>query len=304
YISLSFNQILHTTLSDIHLRLYPNEYPKTVESFTTHCRNGYYDNLIFHRVIRGFMIQTGDPLGDGTGGQSIWGRKFEDEFHKRTGKKGGGGLLRLGLGKGRRAPSSLLLLWASKVAGTQGARGGSSGRVRRGRRLRPKSPTAVARGAAPGADRRRQGGAYAGASFSLLLLLAARAGEKQRHRWREATTTVAKEPGTAAGRGPSLHSEDAAILHTTFSDIHLRLYPDECPKTVENFTTHCRNGYYDNLIFHRVIRGFMIQTGDPLGDGTGGQSIWGRKFEDEFFSFFLYTLTLMSLPDVCQTHII
>lgn len=65
-------------------------------------------------------------------------------------------------------------------------------------------------------------------------------------------------------------------------DVHMKLYPEECPKTVENFTTHCRNGYYDNLIFHRVIKGFMIQTGDPLGDGTGGQSIWGREFEDEF----------------------
>ena len=72
------------------------------------------------------------------------------------------------------------------------------------------------------------------------------------------------------------------ILHTTMGDIHMKLYPEECPKTVENFTTHCRNGYYDNLIFHRVIKGFMIQTGDPLGDGTGGQSIWGREFEDEF----------------------
>lgn len=71
-------------------------------------------------------------------------------------------------------------------------------------------------------------------------------------------------------------------MHTSMGDIHLRLYPEECPKTVENFTTHCRNGYYDNLIFHRVIKGFMIQTGDPLGDGTGGQSIWGREFEDEF----------------------
>nr|KYP33190.1 Peptidylprolyl isomerase domain and WD repeat-containing protein 1 [Cajanus cajan] len=62
----------------------------------------------------------------------------------------------------------------------------------------------------------------------------------------------------------------------------MKLYPEECPKIVENFTTHCRNGYYDNLIFHRVIKGFMIQTGDPLGDGAGGQSIWGREFEDEF----------------------
>lgn len=71
-------------------------------------------------------------------------------------------------------------------------------------------------------------------------------------------------------------------MHTTLGDIHMRLYPEECPRTVENFTTHCRNGYYDNLIFHRVIKGFMVQTGDPLGDGTGGQSIWGGEFEDEF----------------------
>lgn len=75
---------------------------------------------------------------------------------------------------------------------------------------------------------------------------------------------------------------DNVILHTTMGDIHMKLYPEECPKTVENFTTHCRNEYYNNLIFHRVIKGFMIQTGDPLGDGTGGQSIWGREFEDEF----------------------
>jgi len=70
-------------------------------------------------------------------------------------------------------------------------------------------------------------------------------------------------------------------IHTTVGDIHLKLFPDECPKTCENFTTHSRNGYYDNLIFHRVIKGFMLQTGDPLGDGTGGVSIWGKEFEDE-----------------------
>ncbi|KAI3995095.1 hypothetical protein MKX01_031897 [Papaver californicum] len=77
-------------------------------------------------------------------------------------------------------------------------------------------------------------------------------------------------------------SEYRKIMHTSLGDIHIKLNPEECPKTVENFTTHCRNGYYDNLIFHRVIKGFMIHTGDPLGDGTGGQSIWGKEFEDEF----------------------
>jgi peptidylprolyl isomerase domain and WD repeat-containing protein 1 len=74
----------------------------------------------------------------------------------------------------------------------------------------------------------------------------------------------------------------AAILHTTYGDIHIRLFPSAAPKAVENFVTHSKNGYYNNTIFHRVIRKFMIQCGDPLGDGTGGESIWGREFEDEF----------------------
>ncbi|RJE27162.1 Peptidyl-prolyl cis-trans isomerase [Aspergillus sclerotialis] len=87
---------------------------------------------------------------------------------------------------------------------------------------------------------------------------------------RETATQKANELGTAA------------ILHTTMGDIHLRLFPSAAPKAVENFVTHSRNGYYNNTIFHRVIRKFMIQGGDPLGDGTGGESIWGGEFEDEF----------------------
>ncbi|KAL3903168.1 MAG: hypothetical protein SGPRY_011787 [Prymnesium sp.] len=82
-----------------------------------------------------------------------------------------------------------------------------------------------------------------------------------------------------------------ATLNTSYGEIRIKLFPDECPRTVENFTTHAANGYYDGVIFHRVIKGFMIQvaaalqalrTGDPLGDGTGGTSIWGHEFEDEF----------------------
>ena len=54
-------------------------------------------------------------------------------------------------------------------------------------------------------------------------------------------------------------------MHTTKGDITLKLFPEECPKTIENFSTHAKNGYFDGIIFHRVIKGFMVQTGDPLG---------------------------------------
>lgn len=81
---------------------------------------------------------------------------------------------------------------------------------------------------------------------------------------------------------PSIELPRGAVLHTTLGDIWLRLFPDEVPKTVENFVTLAKNGMYDGVIFHRVIKGFMVQTGDPQGDGTGGESCWGGEFEDEF----------------------
>lgn len=62
----------------------------------------------------------------------------------------------------------------------------------------------------------------------------------------------------------------------------MKLFPKQCPRAVENFVVHSKNKYYDNIIFHRVIRHFMIQTGDPEGTGCGGASIWDEDFEDEF----------------------
>lgn len=73
-----------------------------------------------------------------------------------------------------------------------------------------------------------------------------------------------------------------AIMTTNRGTIKFKLFPNECPKTVENFTTHAKNGYYEGIIFHRVINNFMIQGGDPTGTGCGGESIWGKSFEDEF----------------------
>ena len=71
----------------------------------------------------------------------------------------------------------------------------------------------------------------------------------------------------------------SATLHTSEGAIELELYPDDAPKTVENFLKLSRDGFYDGVIFHRVIPDFMIQGGDPTGTGTGGP---GYQFEDEF----------------------
>ena len=72
------------------------------------------------------------------------------------------------------------------------------------------------------------------------------------------------------------------VLETNVGKIELKMYPKVAPLAVENFTTHVKNGYYNGLIFHRIIKGFMIQGGDPEGTGRGGQSIWKKPFKDEF----------------------
>ena len=77
---------------------------------------------------------------------------------------------------------------------------------------------------------------------------------------------------------PLTYGELLVTMHTSLGDILLRFFPTEAPMAVENFLTHAWNGYYDGVIFHRVIPEFMIQGGCPLGQGTGGESIWGGNF--------------------------
>ena len=73
-----------------------------------------------------------------------------------------------------------------------------------------------------------------------------------------------------------------AVIHTNQGDITVELYPKIAPKAVKNFIGLAKKGYYNNTIFHRVIKNFMIQGGDPTGTGMGGKSIWGKEFENEY----------------------
>lgn len=84
--------------------------------------------------------------------------------------------------------------------------------------------------------------------------------------------------------GKTSQPKDTVVLQTTQGDITIKLLPKVAPKAVENFKGLIAKGYYDGLIFHRIIKNFMVQGGDPTGTGAGGTSIWGKPFADEFDS--------------------
>ena len=75
-----------------------------------------------------------------------------------------------------------------------------------------------------------------------------------------------------------------AVIETNKGTIRVEMLEEDAPKTTENFITLAQRGYYDGIIFHRVIKGFMIQGGDPTGTGRGGESAWGGRFNDEINS--------------------
>ena len=105
-----------------------------------------------------------------------------------------------------------------------------------------------------------------------LIVLAAAANAQEEAT--EAMDMDSKESAMAA-------EQTIAIMETSLGDVTFLLYADETPKPVENFVGLAEKGYYDGVIFHRIIKGFMAQGGDPTGTGRGGQSLWGENFDDE-----------------------
>lgn len=96
---------------------------------------------------------------------------------------------------------------------------------------------------------------------------------------------TAKPTTQGQSKGASMETPEGktpyAIVETNVGTFEIKLYPDDAPKTVKNFIGLTEEGYFNNVIFHRISKGFVIQTGDPSGTGTGGKSIYGGDFEDE-----------------------
>ena len=91
-----------------------------------------------------------------------------------------------------------------------------------------------------------------------------------------------REPGNAkVPSGAKSSGGKHAVIETDKGPIAIEFFEREQPKAVENFRLLAEHGYYEGLTFHRIVKGFMIQGGDPVGDGTGGESAWGGTFADE-----------------------
>lgn len=95
------------------------------------------------------------------------------------------------------------------------------------------------------------------------------------------SATITPSTTAATPTAGIVQNATQAVIHTAKGNITIQLYPQDAPKTVANFATLAERGYYNNLTFHRVVAGFVIQGGDPSGDGTGGVSIYGPTFADE-----------------------
>ena len=97
--------------------------------------------------------------------------------------------------------------------------------------------------------------------------------------------TIACSSSAPSGESKAAAAKSSGGLHATIDTdkgpIELEFLPTDAPKAVENFRLLAEHGYYNGLTFHRIVKGFMIQGGDPTGDGTGGESAWGGTFEDE-----------------------
>ncbi len=89
------------------------------------------------------------------------------------------------------------------------------------------------------------------------------------------------KPNPKVPAGAKSSGGNHALIETEKGTIEIELFESDAPKAVENFRLLAEHGYYDGLTFHRILKGFMIQGGDPNGDGTGGESAWGGEFEDE-----------------------
>lgn len=232
----------------ILIRLYEDVAPKTVANFKALVSQGFYDGLIFHRVIKDFMIQGGDPLGNGTGGSetNIKGEFQANGFENNL--KHLRGVVSMARSNDKDSASSQFFICHAESSHLDGNYA-SFGYVVYGMNVVDK----IASVQTNSSDKPTTNVVISSAKFANVPA--------------EAMTDPLDrfEVSTEA-------TDYVLIDVANHGKILVQLCPDKAPITVENFKALVASGFYNGLTFHRVINGFMIQGGDPLGNGTGGSA--------------------------------
>jgi len=239
------------------LELYHDIAPATVENFVKLACEGFYDGTIFHRVIKDFMIQGGDDNGDGIGGsnETIYGEFSSNGFNNTL--KHERGVISMARTTALNSASSQFFIVHKDYPSLNGQYA-AFGKVTEG--------------------------------IEVVDKVAAIATDANNKPLQDVVLEYVIVTGTYDREGPDAAKNktldelcqktiDVELAVKNYGTINLELYPDLAPITVENFVSLAKEGFYDGLIFHRVIEDFMIQSGDPEGTGMGGS---GKNIKGEF----------------------
>ena len=285
----------------VRFRLFPEYAQKASENFKGLANEGYYDGVKFHRIIEDFMIQGGDPEGTGRGGESVWGGKFDGgtdphlihcagavSYANATGPSDNGSQFFIVTGN----------VYSDEEIASMEAQGYSFSDSAK------KLYTTV--GGTPWLDGKHTvfGQVFDGLDVVYTIQCAATDSSDRPIddvvmeyvrvkpydggilKWKisdydfEKPTEAPPENYELSNFTPPKEGEEVVVMDIKdYGEVKIKLFPEYADKGVENFVELAKQGYYDGLTFHRVISDFMIQGGDPNGDGTGGESVWGGEFD-------------------------
>ncbi len=281
----------------VKIRLFPEYAQSACDNFTQLIEKGYYDGLTFHRIIKDFMIQGGDPMGNGTGGESVWGGKFDGGVNPALAHVTGA-LAYANSGSTATNGSQFYIVTGEQnitddvFTGYEGY--GYSFTENQKKIYKEKGGTPFLDG-----NYTVFGQVIDGLDVIFKIQYTATdANDKPLNDVVMESVKLTKyngepikwtlsdydydNPEDAVPLNFTAPEEGDEIIVINFKDygtVKFRLFPEVSPKGVENFVELAKSGYYDGLTFHRIIEDFMIQGGDPEGTGMGGESTWGGSFD-------------------------
>ncbi|MBR5512390.1 MAG: peptidylprolyl isomerase [Ruminococcus sp.] len=281
----------------VKIRLFPEYAQSACDNFTQLVEKGYYDGLTFHRIIKDFMIQGGDPNGNGTGGESTWGGKFDGGVNPALAHVTGA-LAYANSGSTATNGSQFYIVTGEQEINddlfTAYEGYGYSFTEKQKAIYKEKGGTPFLDG-----NYTVFGQVIDGLDVIFNIQYTATDSNDKpledvvmesvkltKYNGEPIKWTLAdynyNSPFDAEPLNFTAPEEGDEIVVINFKDygtVKFRVFPEVVSKASENFLELAKSGYYDGLTFHRIINDFMIQGGDPMGTGMGGESTWGGKFD-------------------------